>query len=53
MNEIEQYHRDSKRALLGYNRRKYAWLKTIHNTVTLWTPLLILIGLFAHATVWV
>jgi hypothetical protein len=38
--DIQAYKRDSKRSLKGYWNRKYAHLKSMWNTVTLFTPLL-------------
>jgi hypothetical protein len=46
--DLKAYAADSKRSLRDRNRRKYAWLKTIRNTVTQFTPLLALSLLASH-----
>ena len=50
--DLKAYARDSKRSLKDRHERKYAWLKTIHNTITQWTVALTVGSLFASHCVY-
>jgi hypothetical protein len=47
--DLKLYTRDSRQALQARHKRKYAWLKTSRNTVTIWTPLLAVSLLASHS----
>jgi len=40
--ELARYRKGSARSLKGYLRRKGRWINTVRNTVTNYTPLLLL-----------